>query len=499
MSKLHVTRRELVAAATAGAALAAVPPAWGKTLLSSRARIGPGAFRDGVASGEPDSRSVTFWSRLDTDRPRSGARLVVAKDRGMRKVVATTLVPTGRGVNNVVKARVGGLKPSTEYFYAWESGSDVSPIGRTRTAPSPDSQAPVRMAYSSCQQYSRGYFSAHQHAAGVPDLDLYMFLGDYVYERAHAEVRVDPYDAVDLDSYRNKYRLYRSDPALRELHRLHPTAHVWDDHEVANNYSTNDPPVAAAQRAAAYRAAFEWLPRMTYPRERHRIYKRLGFGDMAEVFLLDERQYRSASLDGRSRGMLGDAQMNWLLERLRTSKAKWKIVAQQVVVATIYYGGAKSNDAWDGYDADRRRILGEIERLGIQDVVFLTGDAHVFMANLLASDFDALAEDPARRPAAIEYVGGSIANPGYDVVETVIQQDAPWNKQYDGSRHGYAYMDLSADRLVTEYRTADVLSPNAPTAPFARFTQPAGTNLLAREAVAPPPRRRAARSRARAR
>ena len=492
MSRLHVTRRELVASATAAAAVAAVPPAWGKTLLRSKARIGPGRFRDGVASGEPGDSAVTFWSRLTTDRRRSGARLVVAKDRGMDNVVATAIVPTGRGVDGVLKARIGRLDPATEYWYAWESGSDVSPIGRTRTAPAPDSAAAVRMAFSSCQQYSRGHFAAHRHAAALQDLDLYLFLGDYVYERAHQEVRIDPIDAVDLASYRAKYKLYRSDRALRELHRLHPTAHVWDDHEVANNYSSEDPPVPAAQRAAAYRAAFEWLPRLTFPRERHRIYKRLAYGETAELLLLDERQYRSASRDPRSRGMLGDAQKAWLLDRLRSSRARWKIVAQQVVVGRILYNGTISADAWDGYAAERAELLGAIERAGIDNVVFLTGDAHVYMANLLSSDFQALADDPGRKPAGVEYVGGSITTPGYDVVESVIQEDAPWNRQYNGSRHGYAHLDLTGDRLVTEYRAADVQSAGASTGTFERFLQPTGRNIIERQSLHPVPRRRPA-------
>ena len=492
MTRPRVTRRELVASATAAAAVAAVPPAWGKTLLKGRARIGPGRFRDGVASGEPDDTAVTFWSRLTTDRPRSGARLVVAEDRGMDNVVATAVVPTGRGVDGVLKARIGRLDPATEYWYAWESGSDVSPVGRTRTAPAPDSAGSVRMAFSSCQQYSRGHFAAHRHAAAVPDLDLYMFLGDYVYERAHQEIRIDPIDAVDLASYRAKYKLYRSDPALRELHRLHPTAHAWDDHEVANNYSSEDPPIAAAQRSAAYRAAFEWLPRMTFPRDRHRIYKRLGYGQTAEVLLLDERQYRSASRDPRSRGMLGDGQKAWLLDRLRSSTARWKIIAQQVVVSRILYNGTISVDSWDGYAAERAQLLGAIEREGIENVVWLTGDAHVYMANLLAGDFGSFEDDPGRKPAGVEYVGGSITTPGYDVDERVIQEDAPWNRQYNGARHGYAHLDLNADRLITEYRTASVQSATATTSPFERFHQPTGRNIIERTSIQPVPRRRSA-------
>ena len=475
--KLHVTRRELVASATVAAGLAAVPPAWGRKLLGTKARVGPGSFDDGVATGEPTTNAVTFWSRLQTHRPRSGARLVVARDLGLRRVVATAIVPTGAGVNGALKARIGGLQPGTEYFYVWESGTGLSQIGRTRTAPADGVAEPLRMAFSSCQHWPSGFYGAHQHAAGLADLDLYLFLGDYVYERSGADIRRDPIDAVDLRSYRQKYALYRTDPALRELHRLHPTAHVWDDHEVVNNYTENDPPAAPAQRAAAYRAAFEWLPRMTFPRERHRIFKRLQFGSVADVFLLDERQYRTGKNDGQPRRMLGDAQLGWLAAELRASRATWKIVANQVVMAARQEGEERaSGDSWDGYADERTRLLAEIERAGIDNVVFLTGDAHVFMASLLASDFEALAADPARKPAAVEYVGGSLTSPGPDVPEQEIRDRSPWVQQYNGARHGYAQFDLRPDRMDMVYLDVPTFSADPNATIFERFVQPAGTN-----------------------
>jgi alkaline phosphatase D len=484
MPKLLRTRRELIASATVAAAYAAVPPAWGRGLLSRRARVGPGRFRDGVASGEPGPSAVTFWSRLRTARPRSGARLVVATDPGLRKVVATTVVPTGAGLDGALKARVGGLRPATEYFYAWESGTDVSPIGRTRTAPPEDAAQRLRFAFSSCQHYALGHFGAHAHAATINDLDLYLFLGDYIYERGTTRgpiVRPDGIEAVDLASYRRKYALYRSDPGLRELHRLHPAAHIWDDHEVANNYS--EYAAAPAQRVAGYRAAFEWLPRMTFPTERHRIFKRLAFGTLADVFLLDTRQYRTGEADGHPRRMLGDAQLAWLIDSLKTSRATWKIVAQQVVVASGLRGSEINSDAWDGYPENRARILGELEAAGVANVVFLTGDAHVFMANLLAADFAALGDGTGRRPAAVEYVGGSVTSPGADVAEWGVQEAAPWNRQYDGYRHGYAYLDVTPELLTTEYRATNRTVPNAPTVAFERFTQPTGSNQLERHGV----------------
>ena len=486
MTKLRLTRRELVASIGAAGAVAAVPPAWAKQLLPPRRRIGPGVFQDGVASGEPSQNAITFWSRLETSRPRSGARLVVATDPGLRKIVAHATVPTGRGVNGALKARIGGLQPHSEYYYVWESGTNVSPIGRTRTAPPPGAAQPLNFGVSSCQNYGIGYFNAHVDAAAVPDMDLYLFLGDYVYEAKSRKdaLRGDDIQAVDLATYRAKYALYRSDPGLRELHRVHPIAHIWDDHEVENNYSDNNPAPSSAQRYAGYRAAFEWLPRMSFPKDRHRIYRQLSFGALADVFLTDQRQYRTGSSDGQARHMLGDAQMSWLISSLKASTATWKIIANEVVIASIDYDGSRNSDAWDGYSADRAQLLGEIERAGIDNVVFLTGDAHVFMCSLLASDFSTFGDGTGRKPAGVEYVTGAITSNGKDVPESTIQQAAPWNREYNGHDHGYGRLALGPDQLVMDYMASDVVNPGGPTALLERFTQPVGTNSVARESHA---------------
>ena len=485
--KVHLTRRELVASLGALGAAAAVPPAWGKQLLPQKRRIGPGAFRDGVASGEPGPNAVTFWSRLETSRPRSGARLVVATDPGMRKVVAHTIVPTGRGVNGTLKARVGGLKPHTEYFYVWESGTGVSPIGRTRTAPPAGAAQPLTLGASSCQNYGGGYFNAHADAAAQP-LDLYLFLGDYIYESKSRRdaLRGDDIQSVDLATYRAKYALYRSDPGLRELHRLHPVAHVWDDHEVENNYSDNNPAPAPAQRMAGYRAAFEWLPRMSFPKDRNRVYRQLSFGGFADVFMLDERQYRTGDNDGRAKQMLGEAQMRWLIDALKASKATWKFLLNSVVMASIDYEGLHNSDAWDGHAADRARLLGEIERAGVDNVIALTGDAHVFMCNLLSSDFSTFGDGTSRKPAGVEYVTGSVTSQGKEIPEATIQGPSPWNREYNAHDHGYARLAVGPDQLVTDYLSSDVTAPGGPTALIERFTQPAGANSVQREShVAP--------------
>jgi phosphodiesterase/alkaline phosphatase D-like protein len=487
MTKVRMTRRELVAALGAAGAVAAVPPAWAKQILPRKRRIGPGAFNDGVASGEPSSTAVTFWSRLETSRPRSGARLVVATDPGMRRVVAHATVPTGRGVNGALKTRIGGLKPHTEYYYVWESGTGVSPIGRTRTAPPPGSAQPLLLASSSCQAYGVGYYNVHADAAALADLDLYLFLGDYVYEaKARKDaLRDDEIQAVDLETYRAKYALYRSDPNLRELHRLHPVVAIWDDHEVENNYSDNDPPVPLARRWDGYRANFEWMPRMSARSDRHRVYRTLSYGGFADIFLTDERQYRTGSNDGQARHILGEPQMTWLINALKSSKATWKVVMNEVVMASIDYGGGQHNgDAWDGYPDDRARLLGEIERNGIDNVIFLTGDAHVFMCNLLSSDFSTFGDGTVRKPAGVEYLTGSVTSGGKDTPETEIQAAAPWNREYNGAAHGYGRIALGPDQAVVDYMASDVNTPGAPTTLLEHFTQPVGTNTVTRESHA---------------
>jgi phosphodiesterase/alkaline phosphatase D-like protein len=313
-------------------------------------------------------------------------------------------------------------------------------------------------------------------------MDVYVFLGDYIYERRRVvagDVRADRIHANDLPSYRAKYQLYRSDAGLRELHRVHPAVHIWDDHEIANNYSERAREPALMQRTAGYRAALEWLPRQVPRNDRFRIYRRFHVGAQVEVFLLDTRQYRTPAVAGGPRRILDETQMRWLISGLQRSTATWKVVAQQVTIAASPTG-RPSRDDWDGYPEDRARLLGAIEAAGIPNVLFLTGDAHVFACNHLASDFTALG-DTGARPSAVEYVGGSVTSPGTIRDEAVVRANSPWVQEYNAAEHGYAYLTLDAAQAVTEYRRSDLSSPSGATATFERFTQPAGANRVARE------------------
>jgi alkaline phosphatase D len=225
---------------------------------------------------------------------------------------------------------------------------------------------------------------------------------------------------------------------------------------------------------------------MVMPSDRYRIYKQIPLGGLADLFLLDTRQYRSGYDDDQTRHIINEAQMQWLIAGLQRSRATWKLIANQVVVASDPFGTGERADQWDGALEDRVRLLSAIEQAGIRNVVFLTGDAHVFMCNYLATDFQAFAKAPdTQLPAGVEYVGGSVTSPGLVKSEAEIQAAEPWNREYNGRDHGYAVMQVEAGQLVTEYRRSDLTVPSGATQAFERFTQPSGANRVAREVLSP--------------
>ncbi|MCK9249320.1 MAG: alkaline phosphatase D family protein [Solirubrobacteraceae bacterium] len=479
------TRRQLVVVGgSLAAGVALTTPAHARLLPRTRG-IGRGRFLDGVASGEPGPEAVTFWGRLRTSRPRSAARLVVAADEGLTRTVATVVVPTSAGVDHTLKARVGGLEPGRRYWYAWQTVDDVSPVGRTKTAPAADSRAEVAIGFSSCQSYPHGFYNAHRDAVAHDELDLYVQLGDYTYEYEWGEYGdlrggngVD-FASVDLTTYRDKLRLYRADPALRELHRLHPVVHTWDDHEVADNYTDGAPSPSALQRNAGYRASFEWLPRIAFPGDRFRLYRTLRYGANVELVMLDERQYRTTGAPGQT--ILGRRQMDWFKRTLSASSARWKLIGNADLFAPLGVNPTGEGlvdpiniDGWGGYPAERAEVLAHIAGQGIDDVAFLTGDVHMFMANQLVH---------GGRSVATEYMGGSVTSPALpdglgDVAAPLIQAINPHIRFLDPVRHGWAVARAADGMLRVELRSNDTLVDGSPSRTLASFVQHRGQNAI---------------------
>lgn len=474
-----------------GAALAA-------TLTPGPARAAPGPRTDpftlGVASGDPLPEGVVLWTRL-APRPFEPAaglpaadypvKWQVAEDEKFSRVIRDGTATAAAAYGHSVHVDVRGLRPGHDYFYRFRTDRHVSPVGRTRTAPAKTARpSRLRFAIASCQSFTDGWYTAYRHLA-AEDLDVLFFLGDYIYEgavdaaggsRDDASLRLpDTFElATDtLDLYRMRYALYRTDPDLRAAHAACPWALTWDDHEVQDNYANGVPrfeqPAAdfRVQRANAYRAYWENQP-LRRPRQPAgadmRLHRRLRFGDLADAYLLDTRQYRTdqacgdglragcAQRDEPGRTLLGPVQREWLLDGMKHSGARWNLLAQQVMMAECRYGGAAGRldmDKWDGYPADRAAILAAAAR--IPGLVVLTGDIHFNYAADLRTDF----ARPDTPPVAVELVGTSISSggDGADVVPKLEEQRrfSPHLRFTNGQR-GYVRCELTRDTLRADYR-----------------------------------------------
>jgi alkaline phosphatase D len=508
-----VTRRHFLLASTTTAALAAAP-----TLIVSAAvaanprRLADDPFQVGIASGDPDHQGVVLWTRLAVDplapdgfggMPSRSVPVnwQIARDPAMADVVRAGAVEARPSSAHAVHVEVNGLEPGREYFYRFRVGPHVSETGRTRTAPAPGtSGGPLTMCYSSCANYSAGYFTAYRHLAEEQP-DLILQLGDYLYEgpgganapRAHSpgeEIRT-------LADYRVRHAQYKTDADLQAAHAIAPWVVVWDDHELENNYADEIPsppnqPGFLARRAAAYQAYYENMPlrQSSVPSGIDmQLYRRVQWGELATLHMLDTRQYRDdqACGDGRkdcaeasdpSRSICGATQEQWLLDGLAASTATWDLLGQQVFFAARdFTSGPKvaySMDAWDGYVASRDRITnGAVER-GVDNLVVLTGDVHRHYADELKADY----HDPDSATVGTELVTTSITSDGdgQDVpADSKVQRTENPHIKFINGQRGYVRATITPDQLTADFRVLPfVTEPGAPVSTRATFAVEAG-------------------------
>jgi alkaline phosphatase D len=472
-------------------------------------------FQLGVASGDPSADGFVLWTRL-APKPIDGGGMKpepievawqVCEDEAMTKVVQKgTSIATSDWAHSV-HVEVAGLKPERWYWYQFKAGNEVSPKGRTRTLPSENSQPDrLRFAFASCQHYEAGLYTAYEHMQRE-DVDVVFHLGDYIYEGPGKDGGVRRHNSKEIftvDDYRNRYALYKSDPALQAMHAAAPWFVTWDDHEVDNNYANLTPEGKAVnlipfvqRRANAYKAYYEHMPlrRASLPiGPDMQLYRRQSFGQLAEFFVLDTRQFRTdqpQDAGRRSPGpetmnstatILGASQRDWLFRGLEKSAGTWNILAQQVMMARVDFAEGEavqcSVDQWPGYEMDRRRVLKHFAEKKISNPVVLTGDIHSNWANELVADFDQLDS----KVVGTEFVGTSISSGGDGIDErkrtqTVLSEN-PFVKFFNAQR-GYVRCDVTPRQWRTDYRIVPyVTRPGAPIETRKSFVVEAGRPQL---------------------
>lgn len=473
----------------------------------SQSKFKDNPFTLGVASGSPTSDSVVIWTRLALDgllgsaigaQPVTVQWEVADDDRFTRNLVkgqSQAIVELAHSVH----VEVPNLAADRWYFYRFLVGNAVSTVGRTRTLPSPDALVKkMRIAYASCQRFEHGYFSAYDHML-KEDLDLVFFLGDYIYEYPltgnHARVAPSGW-VTDLDSYRKRYALYRSEESLRAMHAACPWLVTWDDHEVQNDYAgtsvgENGPEINdfVARRAQAYQAFYEHMPLRASVLTRSleglsrgaemRIYGGLQFGRLAAISMLDNRQYKSsivctrnnrpgsdtidpiscASWSDASRSMLGAEQEAWLARSSQNAQGAWHLIGQTSTFGPRDFkagaGQAYWNDSWDGYAPSRDRVRDSLQAAYLRNQampVMLGGDVHGNWVGHIKSDYAI----PSSNNVGVEFCGTSITSRGGR--NTRVPEWLAKNPHYvyiNQEVRGYGVVELTPTKLTTTLRGLD--------------------------------------------
>ena len=484
-------RRDFLANLSCTAALAAtVPNVW---RVTNRPRFADDPFQLGVASGDPTPNGGVLWTRLapkplDPDGGMPGPRTVVswevANDEGFRTIVQQGRATAAAELSYTVHIDVTGLEPDRWYFYRFMAGEAKSPVGRFRTTPPAGATTPLKFAVACCQFYEQGYFTAYAHMARE-ELDLVAHLGDYIYEYGPYEGRVRRHVGLEihtLSDYRRRHAQYKSDPLLQAAHARCPWIVTWDDHEVDNNYAgsiaenvmESDEQVYA-RRAAAYQAWWEHMP-VRVPRAKSwadlNITRSMEWGALAKFWVLDGRQFRTdqACDDGgrvvpcgdwasAARTMLGPQQEKWVTDGLAASRARWNVLANQVMVAPNDGDtGAPLHlpmDTWSGYPAARDRLLSAMATHAPNRSVVITGDIHSHWANELHNGFSR----PDRPVIGAEFVATSISSGG-DGTGTPNDNPSAINPhvKYFANQRGYISCTVDPNAWTSAYRTVPFVS-----------------------------------------
>jgi alkaline phosphatase D len=513
-------------ALTAGAVLLDGPAALAKGFRAAKPATPVatrGGFSLGVSSGMPTTRGAVLWTRVDDLARTSFVTLEIATDAGFRKVVQRRQVRATAVRDFTARHQVTGLKPGTEYFYRFHTKRTDSPVGRLRTLRPADSVEPVRIGVMSCQSYEAGYYTALAGLAAEDDLDLVVGLGDYIYEHHFYDGPADRKDTTGankdgdvqtLAEYREKYHLYKADKNLQAVHHQFPYVSVWDDHEVEDNYRENGPDSAstdperlendnatprrvpfAERRRAGYLSYFEYTPIVRSKPVQDVIYGTVKLGRHAELFLTDQRQYRSPqpcqdqiavpcpdAMDPKLT-MLGARQKAWFKDALTRSTATWKLWASEVMLMgwDSAPGVQLNQDGWDGYQAERREILQHVADKGVKNLSVLTGDIHTYVAGTLHTDGRVTGQ-----AVGTEFVGGAVTSLGLeDTFGPVIAGGQallatnPHMKYINYVRRGYMTATADADALKVAFRSpASTQVPTSPVSTLATFTVASGSTTV---------------------
>lgn len=500
----RLTRRQLISTFGAAAVTTLSIPAL-PTRSLARGLFLDYPFQLGVAAGDPLPDGFVIWTRLAPrpqepghGMPRAGMEVEwqVASDERFRTVVQKGTMVARPELGHAVHVEVSGLEPGRPYWYRFMSGGERSVTGRARTAPAVGAAVDkVRFAVAGCQEWSQGLYTAYQHLSAESDLDFIYHYGDYIYEYGSRPLFFSRYtdsmlptvrpvtdgEVFSLDDYRRRYALYKSDPHLQLAHAAAAFVGIWDDHEVDNNWvgaaeeGDAPPELFLLRRVAAAQAYYEHMPfrRSSWPMgPEMQLFRRLQFGSLLDMNVLDTRQYRSDQpcgdgfktcddLDAKDATVLGGRQEKWLMDGIGQSRADWNVLAQQVMFMPIDRDPSprdvRNLDSWDAYRVPRRRLTEFLGKSGRKNTIILTGDEHQNYAGEIHRD----PLNPETERVATEFVTTSISSGGdggeHRPWSPGILEANPHLKLLNDQR-GYTVCEVTPKLFQTAFKVLDQVS-----------------------------------------
>lgn len=336
-------------------------------------------FNHGVASGDPLEDRVILWTRVTPKQPGPlEAILEISENKNFSKIAFSKKLRTSSITDYTIKYDFLASRycdSDKGFFYRFRAGDVISEIGKSKTFSK--SILKVKIGIFSCSNYPAGFFNAYQAAAEKDDLDLWLHLGDYLYEypmggyattKAEKLGRVPSplHEMITLSDYRQRHAQYKLDQGSQALHKNAPLIAVWDDHEFSNdtwkrgaeNHSKDGTEGDFyARRSAAIKAYYEWMP-IREQKNKRKIFREFTIGKLIHLVMLDTRQYARDkqiqpkdylsksgfnqakfynNLNSNDRNLLGFEQLSWVENSILKANAVWTIFGQQVLMTKLKF------------------------------------------------------------------------------------------------------------------------------------------------------------------
>ena len=349
------------------------------TSISSSCSKNTYVFKHGVASGDPLSDRVILWTRV-TPQQAGPVRVIleVSKNKSFSSIIFSQKLQTSSLSDYTIKYDFLAKKyldSDKGFFYRFRAGNAISETGKSKTFS--ENTISAKIGIFSCSNFPAGYFNAYQAAAEKDSLDLWLHLGDYLYEYPMGGYATDKakklgrvpeplHEMISLSDYRLRHAQYKQDQGSKALHKHAPLIAVWDDHEFSNdawkrgaeNHSEDGSEGDFyARRSAAIKAYYEWMP-IREQQNKRRIFREFKIGKLIHLIMLDTRQfgrdkqiqpknYLTKSgfnqakfyndLNSDNRELLGAEQLGWIESKIINSDAVWTIFGQQVLMAKLKF------------------------------------------------------------------------------------------------------------------------------------------------------------------